>query len=252
MADAVGLAWHQYRLERRMFWRNPSAAFFNFVAAAAVPRAVRRDLQRQPGRPRRDRARHRRHGRHVDDVQRAGDEPHLPARAGRAQAHARHAAAERRLPRRDRRQRGDERGDPDHASSCSPGRLFFGIGWPKDWLELVVFVVTGVVCLAVARRRVVARDPELRRRAGLREHRLPAGRSSSPASSTTSTTRPQFLRDIAQALPLTHIIDGLCGAMVTGAGLGDNLCGLGVIMAVGRRRRHSSRCAGFSWDQRRA
>ena len=27
----VELAWHQYRLERRMFWRNPSAAFFNFV-----------------------------------------------------------------------------------------------------------------------------------------------------------------------------------------------------------------------------
>ena len=25
------LAWRQYRLERRMFWRNPSAAFFNFL-----------------------------------------------------------------------------------------------------------------------------------------------------------------------------------------------------------------------------
>ncbi|HEV2062133.1 MAG TPA: hypothetical protein VGR12_04705, partial [Solirubrobacteraceae bacterium] len=25
------LTWHQYRLERRMFWRNPSAAFFNFL-----------------------------------------------------------------------------------------------------------------------------------------------------------------------------------------------------------------------------
>ena len=25
------LAWRQYRLERRMFWRNPSAAFFNFA-----------------------------------------------------------------------------------------------------------------------------------------------------------------------------------------------------------------------------
>ena len=24
-------AWRQYRLERKMFWRNPSAAFFNFV-----------------------------------------------------------------------------------------------------------------------------------------------------------------------------------------------------------------------------
>ena len=26
-----GLAWRQYRLERKMFWRNPSAAFFNFM-----------------------------------------------------------------------------------------------------------------------------------------------------------------------------------------------------------------------------
>ena len=45
------------------------------------------------------------------------------------------------------------------------GRLFFSIGWPKDWPELVVFVVTGVVVPRVARGRVVARDPELRRRA---------------------------------------------------------------------------------------
>src|SRR3979409_1643520 len=31
MPDALALSWRQYRLERRMFWRNPSAAFFNFV-----------------------------------------------------------------------------------------------------------------------------------------------------------------------------------------------------------------------------
>src|SRR5947209_732404 len=31
MSDPSTLAWHQYRLERRMFWRNPAAAFFNFV-----------------------------------------------------------------------------------------------------------------------------------------------------------------------------------------------------------------------------
>ena len=28
------------------------------------------------------------------------------------------------------------------------GRLFFGIGWPRDWVELIVFVLVGVVCLA--------------------------------------------------------------------------------------------------------
>src|SRR6266576_3846494 len=29
--DAVALTWRQYRLERKLFWRNPSAAFFNFL-----------------------------------------------------------------------------------------------------------------------------------------------------------------------------------------------------------------------------
>src|SRR6201995_5010371 len=29
--NAIALGWRQYRLERKMFWRNPSAAFFNFV-----------------------------------------------------------------------------------------------------------------------------------------------------------------------------------------------------------------------------
>ncbi|HEY8637816.1 MAG TPA: ABC transporter permease, partial [Solirubrobacteraceae bacterium] len=31
MPDAIALTWRQYRLERRLFWRNPSAAFFNFL-----------------------------------------------------------------------------------------------------------------------------------------------------------------------------------------------------------------------------
>src|SRR5438270_13907262 len=31
MSETLTLTWRQYRLERRMFWRNPSAAFFNFL-----------------------------------------------------------------------------------------------------------------------------------------------------------------------------------------------------------------------------
>ena len=27
----IALAWEQFRFERKLFWRNPSAAFFNFV-----------------------------------------------------------------------------------------------------------------------------------------------------------------------------------------------------------------------------
>jgi ABC-2 type transport system permease protein len=29
--SSIGLAWEQFRLERKLFWRNPSAAFFNFL-----------------------------------------------------------------------------------------------------------------------------------------------------------------------------------------------------------------------------
>ena len=31
MADGAVLAYRQWRLERKMFWRNPTAAFFSFV-----------------------------------------------------------------------------------------------------------------------------------------------------------------------------------------------------------------------------
>ena len=131
-----------------MFWRNPTAAFFNFLLPLLFLALFGAIFGGDQDEPRRDRPGHRRHERHGDDVQRARDEHHVPARAGRAQAHARHAAADRRLPRRDRRQRGHERGAPGRARRSSPGALFFGIGWPQDWLELVVFVVAGVVCFA--------------------------------------------------------------------------------------------------------
>ena len=42
MTEQLVLGWRQYRLERRMFWRNPSAAFFNFLLPLLfLPRAGR-------------------------------------------------------------------------------------------------------------------------------------------------------------------------------------------------------------------
>ncbi len=29
--SGVALAWQQFRIERKLFWRNPSAAFFSFI-----------------------------------------------------------------------------------------------------------------------------------------------------------------------------------------------------------------------------
>ena len=68
--------------------------------------------------------------------------------------------------------------------------------------------------------------------------------SSSAASSTTPRTRPPFLRDIAQALPLTHLIDGLSAAMVTGAAFADHLDDLAVVLDLGACSGSCSRCAG--------
>ena len=60
---------------------------------------------------------------------------------------------------------------------------------------------------------------------------------------------PAVIRDIADVLPLKHLIDGLSGAMVHGEGVGDHLTALlvlglwtvaGVVLAV----------RGFSWEAR--
>ena len=31
VSEAVALGWRQFRLERKQFWRNPTAAFFGFL-----------------------------------------------------------------------------------------------------------------------------------------------------------------------------------------------------------------------------
>lgn len=61
---------------------------------------------------------------------------------------------------------------------------------------------------------------------------------------------PAFLRDIAQALPLVHLIDGLSGAMVTGASLADNLSNLAVI-ALWAAFGIVFAIRGFNWEARR-
>ena len=62
---------------------------------------------------------------------------------------------------------------------------------------------------------------------------------------------PSFIKGIAEALPLIHLIDGLSGAMVTGVGLEQNVDALGVIVAwavLGI----ALAVRGFSWEQRRS
>ena len=63
VAEAAALTWRQYRLERRMFWRNPTAAFFNFVLPLLFLALFGAIFSRQPEEPRRHRPGHRRHER---------------------------------------------------------------------------------------------------------------------------------------------------------------------------------------------
>ncbi|MDX6644178.1 MAG: type transport system permease protein, partial [Solirubrobacteraceae bacterium] len=62
---------------------------------------------------------------------------------------------------------------------------------------------------------------------------------------------PKLIKDVAEALPLKYVIDGLSGAMVTGKGLGSNLTALGVIGLWGAIGVWFA-VRGFSWEQRGA
>ena len=56
MSEAA-LVWRQYRLERRMFWRNPSAAFFNFALPLIFLALFGAVFSGDPGGPRHHRPR---------------------------------------------------------------------------------------------------------------------------------------------------------------------------------------------------
>ena len=248
MAEAAALTWRQYRLERRMFWRNPSAAFFNFflpLLFLALFGAIFGGNQKN-----------------LDVI--------VPGIAGMAIMSTTFSALAINLTflREQgvlKRMRGTPLPSGAYLTGIAAnavtnaavqitlvilaGRLFFNIGWPKDWIELVVFVVLGVVCLAslgVAYSHVIPNFDAAP--AYVNIVFLPVIFISGVFYDVDNT--PVFLRDIAQALPLTHIIDGLSGAMVTGRGIEDNLSALGVI-AVWAVFGIVMAVRGFSWVSRR-
>src|SRR5438876_6581364 len=141
------LAWRQYRLERRMFWRNPSAAFFNFLlpllflaGGGIILSGNQHELNRL-----------------------------VPAIAAMSVMSTTFTALAYNIVfLRERGVLKRIRGTPlptisyfggvaanavtntalQVAIIVVAGRVFFGIGWPRDWGSLVVFVVAGVVCFA--------------------------------------------------------------------------------------------------------
>jgi ABC-2 type transport system permease protein len=246
MSDALTLSWRQYRLERRMFWRNPSAAFFNF----ALP------LLFLLG----------------GGILFSGSQHSLDllvaSIAGMAVMSTTFTALAYNIVfLRERGVLKRIRGTPLPTISyfggvaanavtntalqitiiVLAGRLFLGIGWPEHWGELIVFVLVGVVSMAslgVAFAHVI---PNFESAAAY------VNAVFAPVVFVSffvfdSSSAPVFLRTIAEALPLEPLIRGLSAAMVTGASLSSNLDALAVIALWGVFGIYFA-VRGFSWER---
>jgi len=243
------LAWRQYRLERKLFWRNPSAAFFNFMLPLlflALFGVIFSSNQSN-----------------LNVI--------IPGIAGMSiMATTFSALAFNLVYLREsgvlKRMRGTPLPGAAYLAGIAgnaitnatlqlgivivAGRVFFGIGWPKDWGELVLFLVAGVVCFAslgVAFSHAIPNFDSAP--AYVNAVFLPMIFISGVFYDVDNA--PKFLRDIAEVLPLTHVIDGLSGAMVTGRGLTGNLTGL-VIVALWSAVGIVLAVRGFSWEQKRS
>ena len=246
--SAAALTWRQYRLERRMFWRNPSAAFFNFLLPLLFLFFFGAIL----------------HGnQHELNIL-------VPGIAGMSVVSTTFVALAFNMTfLRERGVLKRIRGTPLPSGSylgaialnavtntliqvviiVVAGHLFFGLGWPPDPLELVVFVALGVVCFASLGVALSHAIPNFESApVYVQAVFLPLLFISGVFYDVKHT--PTFLRDIAEALPLKHTIDGLSGAMVTGRGLGAHTTALavvalwavlGIVLAI----------RGFSWDDDR-
>jgi ABC-2 type transport system permease protein len=242
-----GLVWRQYRLERKMFWRNPSAAFFNFLLPLLFLGFFGAILSGQK-----------------DEL-----EILVPGIAGMAvmsttfNALAFNITGLRELGILKR-----VRGTPLPTSAylggiaasaitntafqiaiiTVSGHALFGLDWPQDWFALVVFVIVGVICFASLGVALSHAIPNL---------------DAAPAYVNAAflpmifisgvfydeDLAPQFIRDLAQVLPLKHLIDGLQGAIVKGEGVADHVLAL-VVLAAWSVAGLTLAIRGFSWESR--
>jgi ABC-2 type transport system permease protein len=110
------------------------------------------------------------------------------------------------------------------------GHLVYGLGWPKDWLELAVFTLVGVVAfgsLGIAMAHAIPNFDAAP--AYVNAVFLPLIFISGTFYSTSGL--PGVLDVTARALPLKHVIDGLRAAIVSGQGLGHHLGALAALAA---------------------
>jgi ABC-2 type transport system permease protein len=244
-----GAVWRQYRLERRMFWRNPTAAFFGFLLPLlllAMFGAIFADQQ-------------------------ADLNVIVPGIAGMSVMSSTFVSLAYNLTfLRERGILKRLRGTPLRSSAylagiagnavantvlqvgvvLLAGRLFFDIPWPGDWLALFVFLAAGVICFASLGVAL--------------SHAIPNSESAPAYVNAVflpmiilagvfydEENAPAVLRDIAAVMPLKHLIDGLSGAIVHGEGVGDHLVAL-VALALWAAAGILLAIRGFSWEARRS
>jgi ABC-2 type transport system permease protein len=212
------LLWRQLRFERRLFWRNPSAAFFNFLLPLVFLLLTAAVFFR--GDP-------------------AGLAVLVPGIAGMAvMATTFTALAHNVTFLREQGVLKRMRGTPMPVGAYLGGLLgsavvnaavqvalvvvlghvLYGIGWPRDPLALVTFSLLGIVAfgsLGVAFSLLIPNVDSAP--AYVNAVFLPLVFISGVFYSTQGL--PAALRLVAEALPLKHVIDGLSGAIVTGDGL---------------------------------
>src|SRR6202034_220520 len=212
MPSDLTLLWRQYRFERRLFWRNRSAAFFNFLLPLiflALFGAIVHGHQNE-----------------LDVI--------VPVIAGMSVMSTTFTALAYNLTfLREQGVLKRMRGTPLPSSVylgglalnavtnaaiqiaivIFAGRLFFGLGWPPDGFELAVFVALGVLCFASLGVALSHAIPNFESApAVVNAIFVPVILISGVFFDVKHV--PGFLRDIAQALPLDHLIEGLSGGLV--------------------------------------
>lgn len=248
MAETFGLVWRQYRLERRMFWRNPSAAFFNFVLPLILLfllGAVYNGSQEN-----------------LDIV--------VPGIAGLSVMTTTFNALAMSLTfLREQGVLKRVRGTPLPSGAylggllasavtnaaaqvvivVACGKAFFGVDWPPEPAMLVLFGVVGVVtfaALGVAFSHVIPNFDSAP--AYVNIVFLPVMFISGVFYDENEG--PDLMRDVAEALPLTHLVDGLSAAMVTGDAFGDVAGDLAFVALWGAFALFFA-VRGFRWESRR-
>ena len=240
-------AWRQYRLERRMFWRNPSAAFFNFllpllflalfgaifageeanlqvivpgIAGMAVMSTTFSALAMNITYLRESGVLKRIHGTPLPTS------AYLAGIVGNAVTNTAIQVALITVGRQRRSSgsTGRRTGSRSSSSSCSASCCFASLGVAlshaiPNFDSAPAYV--NAVFLPVIFISGVFYDAD---------------------------DAPQFLRDIAEVLPLKHLIDGLSGAMVTGEGLGRQPARRCSCWRSGPRWTAVLAVRGFSWE----